>query len=312
MKRHAFTLVELLVVIAIIGILIALLLPAVQAAREAARRMHCSNNLKQIGLGCQMYHEANNRFPPGSTLFDATGSGAMGFGLHTWILPYLEQKAVFENFNFALASNNTYNLEIAEEVASSFLCPSYSGPLEDPSGGGAGFLVTNYYGVMGAEPQADSGASTSYMVPLSDGLCNEYYINGIFYPRSAVGIRDISDGTSNTLAVGERRYALRGWIRGAWYTGSKDAPTRMCSSSAKNITKPINADLGTWCYETNHCPGIGRTMFFNELFFSSEHPGGAQFTFADGSVHFVNEDIEFRTLQDMAIRNDGSTIAWDE
>jgi prepilin-type N-terminal cleavage/methylation domain-containing protein/prepilin-type processing-associated H-X9-DG protein len=311
MKRHAFTLVELLVVIAIIGILIALLLPAVQAAREAARRMHCSNNLKQVGLAAQMYHDVNKRFPPGSTLYPGTGSGSMGFGLHTWLLAYMEQKAIVDNFRFNLPSNHAFNLAVAEEVASSFICPSYSGPLDDPSPGGAGFRITNYYGVMGAELRPGSGSPASYKVRMADTLCRDYYINGIFYPLSEVTIRDVTDGTSHTLAVGERRYALRGWVRGAWYSGPTDNPTQMCSSSAKNVTKPINSDVNTWCYETNGCPN-GRTLFFNELFFSSEHPGGAQFAFADGSVHYVSDGIEFRTFQDLAIRNDGATVTWKE
>ena len=308
-RRKAFTLVELLVVIAIIGILIALLLPAVQAAREAARRMSCANNMKQLGLAMQMYHTANGVFPPGGMFGPTEGSDASGFSFHAFMLPYMEQATAYDRLDLSLSIKAPINLEVALQAAPLFICPSYSGGsvdaiTPDPD---SEWLVSTYNGVAGAMPQSASGNQDSYMRPFSDSLCREYYINGVFYPYSKTRIRDISDGTSKTLAIGERNNELRVWTRGSFYLGNVLSPSMVCSASAKNVTKPINADPNIWDFG-----GSNRTLFFNELYFGSEHPGGAQFVYADGSVHFLNDEISMDTYRSLATRNGGEMVEWNE
>ncbi len=303
MTRHhkrGFTLVELLVVIAIIGILIALLLPAVQAAREAARRMQCSNNMKQLGLAAHNYMSAHGHFPPGAYWLHEN-IGAPG-GLLVVLLPYIESGALLDNFSFARAAVKYPNVEIAEQHIPTYRCPSESGENEFDelfTAAGGRFVNSNYVGVMGAE-ETVSGAH------FEEGHCGRYYIDGVFYPNSEVKARDISDGLANTLAFGERTYQLRAWASGAYHYG--DTTSHVCVYSAKNVRWPINSDSSMLYFRDKGPPF---TCVFNDLYFGSRHPGGAQFCFADGSVHFVNETIDFDTYQDMAIRNDGNVLDKD-
>ncbi len=293
--RRGFTLVELLVVIAIIGILIALLLPAVQAAREAARRMQCTNNLKQLGLALHNYHASERSFPSsGGSTNDAPP--VMTIGFLVTLMPHLEQKATYDRFDQTYWSADT-NLEIgSSQILSEFICPSdgqqpfdKATPLEH--------RTTNYLGVMGA------GRNENDVVDLEDSTCGDYYTDGILYPDSHIRIADITDGTSNTLAIGERTYQLRGWLKGTWYYQDQ----MICAISAGNISWPINSDPKILCYA--NCPGA-RTLLLNDFFFGSRHPGGSNFVLADGSVHFVDETIDFEIFQDMATRNGGEVNRW--
>ena len=295
--RAAFTLVELLVVIAIIGILIAMLLPAVQAAREAARRMQCSNNLKQLGIGAHNYLTANEHFPPGAYWLHSN-MGAPG-GLFVLLLPYLEQDALADGFNFSRGAFNYPNTEISEQSLACYFCPSDSGENkydETQTATGGQFPNGNYVGVMGGEEMvSDANFEQSH--------CGNYYIDGMFYPCSKVKPRDVSDGLSLTLAFGERLYQKRSWALGAFHYGNTS--THTCVYSAKNITWPINSDTNTLYFRDKGPPF---TCVFNDLFFGSNHPGGAQFCFADGSVHFLNEAIDFGTYKYLGIRNDGLAL----
>jgi len=298
-KRRAFTLVELLVVIAIIGILIALLLPAVQSAREAARRMQCTNNLKQWGLAMHNYHSTHNMFPPGARWGrDARGndvSGLMGMSVHVFLLPYMEEGATFEGLDPTLTYASAINAEWGQKIPQACLCPSDGMQPQDPFGGsGQNQPTTNYSGVMGA------GLKSADVVQLNDGLCGSYYKDGIFYPFSEVRVRDITDGTSNTMAMGERTLELRFWIKGAM---EKGVSTMVCAYCTKNVRWPLNADEETYSYDDGTC-------MFNDLFFGSRHPGGANFTFADGSVHFLEDSIEMRLYQRLASIHDGYAEKW--
>ena len=285
-RQRGFTLVELLVVIAIIGILIALLLPAVQSAREAARRMQCSNNLRQIGLALHGYHESFRSFPPGAKW--GSGSNYTDLSLHVWLLPYLEQKNTYDNIDPTIPVYNGVNRELGKQIASFLLCPSDGRQPYDPFNESYEWLTTNYVGVMGP-------GRRSNFVDLEDSHCGNYSTDGIFYPYSGVRIAHIRDGTSNTFAFGERFYELRVWTKGAYYDGSPTS--HVCVFAAKNIRWAINSDPEATCYR--NC-SHGVTCLFNDLFFGSRHPGGAHFVMADGSVHFVNETIDLTLYGDMA------------
>jgi prepilin-type N-terminal cleavage/methylation domain-containing protein/prepilin-type processing-associated H-X9-DG protein len=300
---RGFTLVELLVVIAIIGILIALLLPAIQAAREAARRVSCTNKLKQIAIALQNYHSANRRFPPGGLYGQSAGGSHVGFGYAAAILSHMELSAIYERVNFSWDFNTSPNIELAVEAAASFRCPSFTGADGETwtitPGSIDEMSVGNYCGVSGAEPATPTDSPQDYSYP-SGGHCGPYFFNGILYPQSQVAVRDIDDGTSHTLIVGERAFELRSWMRGDYYEGTLDRPWLVCSASAKGITKPLNPPPGDWIYD----PKLGtRNILFNELYFGSEHPGGANFARADGSVDFIEDDIEFALLRALATRN---------
>lgn len=304
-KRYlkGFTLVELLVVIAIIGILIALLLPAVQAAREAARRMQCANNLKQMGLAVHLYSDANGKLPPGARSGE-THSGTM-HSLFVFMMPYMEEAAAYGQMDLTLPMTAPQNVQVAESVAPAFICPSFSGDLKTIATGAddADDYVTTYSGVTGSTVESHNFSRLK-----GEAVCGSYFDDGLFYPESEVRIRDISDGTSSTLAIGERTHSLRSWTRGASYIGTLGDPFKFCIGSAKNVTWPINPDEQVICYG----PCTVRTCTFNDIFYGSHHPGGAQFVFADGSTHFLNDSIDMTIYKALATRNGGETATWEE
>ena len=213
LKRRAFTLVELLVVIAIIGILVALLLPAIQAAREAARRSECQNNLKQLGLACQMYHDTSKFFPTGA----ASGEGSMW---SYYILPYIEETAAFARMhigedsggNFQWAHNGPYtrtqvendpayaNILLCETAFSVFRCPSMGLPEHQYS------TSTWNWIVMERSPTSYIGSATGIVVDqnVKDAkLIKMGSLDGVLFANSHVSMKHITDGTSKTMLIGE-------------------------------------------------------------------------------------------------------------
>jgi len=281
---RGFTLVELLVVITIIGILIALLLPAVQAAREAARRMHCSNNLKQMGLAVHNYMSQYREYlPPGSP-------DAATHGLFTYMLPFIEQQSIFDALDL---DGITFNEPHRYTPIAVYKCPSYPAPdvMEGKTNDLMNGALCTYLGVGGV---IRPGVET---IPSGSG--GAMPTNGIFgwaFNRKA---SEVTDGLSNTLAMGEFSQQdangdfsgfpgnVRAWIFGATTTSE-------CSYTFRVAEHPINAGL-------NRKDGVR----FNHLYFGSFHPGGALFLVADGSVRFLSENINFELYQAVATCNGG-------
>lgn len=328
-SQRGFTLVELLVVIAIIGILVGLLLPAVQAAREAARRMQCSNNLKQIGLAMHNYASSHNKFPPGWLFFDPRMSGRgdranrlPGWAWSTMILPYVEQgniynQIIFDGRGLAQAPNNT----IVNQIFSLQLCPSSGDPTHIRLGADTlpitpGIAASNYLGVAGSFE-----LSAYYDQP-------EARKNGMMIEDKSMKFGDISDGTSNTLLVGEvamsgkgDNFTATGFLWDPKWYGSlqsrgglsrADAPESVVRSGEFRMNPPSVAS-----------DNIKRNSF------KSRHTGGAQFVLADGSVHFLSQSIDHTqssypnvnnnttpwnlvgTFQRLCGRNDGQVVTVD-
>jgi prepilin-type N-terminal cleavage/methylation domain-containing protein/prepilin-type processing-associated H-X9-DG protein len=281
---RGFTLVELLVVIAIIGILVSLLLPAVQAAREAARRMSCSNNLKQIGLALHNYETAHKKFPVGSNLsnFISPLVGA---------LPYLEQGNNYQQWDFSLRYDDPFNAEVAAQRIETYLCPSMTLPREVP------FL-----------PVGETGGPSSYLLcegtddymRTADGLFGlDWPTFGFNNPN--VGFRDIVDGTSNTLFAGETVYNYRDYVWPSFY-GPPHAGTPRWGTARWVVGYP-RISLGTTLkpFNVHTAAAIGG--------FASMHSGGGgNFAFADGSVRFISDTIDVVVYNAAATRNGGEVI----
>ncbi|MCC9606746.1 DUF1559 domain-containing protein [Blastopirellula sp. JC732] len=286
-RRRAFTLVELLVVIAIIGVLIALLLPAVQQAREAARRMSCSNNLKNIGLALHTYHDTHNNFPIGHHYqghWDgdpSSSEGGTGFGWATGLLPYIEQGNQFDRFDSAYpAAENTItrNRKVCQTPLDLFSCPSDTKPAQYKEGAIPNAATSSYQGAGSAYdgyPNNKVGSSP-----------NRNRFNGVFDRTNRgyiVGLKDILDGTSNTIFVAETKWEMDNnrRNRSRIYAGNDIV------EYAKGATNAILVN-GQWAMnwtQKQGNPQPHRTA-------GSFHPGGAMFAFSDGSVHFVSETIE--------------------
>jgi prepilin-type N-terminal cleavage/methylation domain-containing protein/prepilin-type processing-associated H-X9-DG protein len=267
-SRHAFTLIELLVVIATIAILIGLLLPAVQKVREAAARSQCQNNLKQLGLACHNYHDAQKSFPPGYLAKSAYPGTAPGWGWAAFLLPYAEQDNLYRQLDFAQPVPNSPVIQTAVRL---FLCPSDTPP---PSA----FLVTD---VAGATVAVMAPCSYAATVGQDASEVDAPAGDGVFYRNSRTRLTDITDGTSQTVMLGDRAWAQ---TRGVWAGVPDNAVTRPGDRNVwPNATGPAQALVlvhNNWVNITTDADG-GLDDF------SSNHTGGVNLLFADGSVHFV-------------------------
>ncbi len=320
--RAAFTLVELLVVITIIGVLIALLLPAVQAAREAARRLGCRNNLKQIGLALHNYAEQYAAFPPGAIVSgsypaskkldydpwpEATGSQA---GVHgtSWmlqILPFMEQNALFDRWDYSKSVSG--NRAAAETDVAAFYCPSRRGgvrsadrqimfPKRTPGDAYTGWTAggNDYAGCIGAQ-NAFTNPTTSNV---KRQFCGPAYVyrpdlRGLFVPDLATRMSEIADGLAATIATGEVPRTQWTGSSPDYYWGPCHTSTDGWAAAGSNTLfdtspayDPTNPD------QTNDEGQLGG---FNNDFFESagsDHAGGAHFGLADGSVHFIADKID--------------------
>ena len=336
-RKNGFTLVELLVVIAIIGILIGMLLPAVQQVREAARRMSCANNIRQLALGCHNYESAFGTFPEGfhqeNLPTSVTGSGLSGFQGHSvfyHLLPFIEQQNVFDGMDADVPKANivaTEGIGRAGAVIPTFLCPSddlpSAGPLPFPSSGTPReFYGATSYHANGGERPIFATSATNDGVFMAVGPSARSASSA---PEGKeVGFKDLSgDGTTNTLLFGEFLHAdknfdtfndagwtsgstIQGWSR--WYPANGDAGL---SNIMGGSFAPINYEI-PWAHGEPGAPTSRNAWFVFQdqrlSSYGSAHSGGANLAFGDGSVRFVNENIPQNILRLFSQRADGEVI----
>ncbi len=306
---RGFTLVELLVVIAIIGILVGLLLPAVQAAREAARRMQCSNNLKQLALALHNYESTYQTFPP-------CGIQSNQMSWSVMMLPFIEQDNLYQGFNF---SSGNWRLHGRNALVKGVLVPSYQCPsapsdslfsrypidTNDPLLQENDVRTLHYHAVLGPTGTNTLTGQQYQVLDNPNAVYGQVALQGAFgtsarsstNPNFIIPGRNrmaaISDGTSNTLLLGEFSWNgyqfWRSWIRGWWGDGNG---TLLYTS--KNVTNPINSRFSSpW----------------NDSSFGSQHAGGAQFARGDGSIHFVADNIDMNVYRSVSSRDGGEVFS---
>lgn len=313
-KRSAFTLVELLVVIAIIGVLVALLLPAVQAARSAAQRAQCQNNIRQIALAIHNFHSAHGTQPK---YHDVEGDFTWGKPGYTWtmaILPYMEEQALYDLFDPTVRINDPLHARAVQTVVQTYVCPSAEGagnPIftdrADAGGNNPNPALALFYPAsMGPTepdachfcPEGTRGSEGNYccqgrnygtldldgnLAPSSTGMFGRF--------NDARKFSQVSDGLSNTYLVGETLPAQCAY-GGAFAPNFSLAGTSIPLNTFEECPQPPGC----------HNRGCG---------FKSDHPGGANFSMADGSVRFTSESIDYRTFNGLGTRDGEEIVSGD-
>jgi prepilin-type N-terminal cleavage/methylation domain-containing protein len=303
-RSAGFTLIELLVVIAIIGVLVALLLPAVQSAREAGNRARCQNNLKQLGLAAQEYHDSFNSFPSGwycmVPTYDSTGTNLLGgdincattstpyqpymWGLIPSLFSKLEQTNLYAEININLPPTNPENSTSVRRTLDVLVCPSNRRPdAQSQVGTTAKIGPSDYRGNMAGGMILPNGTTCPTQDPTNPYCLN--YDNGITYQNSTVNMADITDGTTNTLLIGET------------LTGNWPQATNCCIRT--NVDRTINKPIVV--------QGVNYYTYW-----MSKHPGQVQFVNCDGSIRPVSQTINKLVLNKLVTRNGGETISADE
>lgn len=279
--------IELLVVIAIIGILVALLLPAVQQAREAARRTTCRNNLKQLGLSLHNYHDAHQVLPPGYTYrLDASTTppcNGAGFSWGAMSLPFVEQSNVYQQFNWNLPIFNPANQMPRERSLPVYLCPN-----DAVSSGG--------FVEMGPTPERYAMASYVANFGPPDLDATQEKRDGVFSRNSRTRFGDISDGMSNTLMMGER--ANGPFRRGIPHGNHVTYETTWCCA-VRDWDDPADDHGHMILFQTGHVPNDGLS---DDRDVSAPHVGYANFLLCDGSVRAFSESIDFGMYQSLSTK----------
>ncbi len=336
-RRQGFTLVELLVVIAIIGILVGLLLPAVQAAREAARRMQCSNNVKQISLACHNFHDTYKKFPYGILRNDGNfphpDTGKTGtpnpvsrrYPLLFQVLPFIEQSPLYDRYDQFVFSNNQKDPItgvqwagdfFTKQVVTAFVCPSNPGTLHNESADGVSsgqYFRNHYYGCAGRRsypriatdrPSLFNPFFPTMPNPAPGGALSD----GMFTRCKRYGFKDNVDGSSNTLLIGERKFfdtifdtspIVDDRIRDwGWCWFGGEGDAHFGTSVAINFVLPKNFDTLSG--------GIQQQLYEDRINSAgSMHAGGANFGYADGSVQFIAQTIDMTTYMALGSRAGG-------
>jgi prepilin-type N-terminal cleavage/methylation domain-containing protein/prepilin-type processing-associated H-X9-DG protein len=326
-KPRGFTLIELLVVIAIISVLVSLLLPAVQQAREAARMAQCKNNLKQIGLALHNYHSTHEVFPPGYVDFNGNpnltpdNDVGPGWGWATFILPFMDQTSVYNQINFSVGVGLGVNAQISKTALPAFQCPSdglqqpfavYDSSLSTPI---TTVAHSNYVGCNGWIECFSGAGGNPQPGPGADGLTGTFGKAGvgIFYRNSNIRAANFTDGLSNTIVVGERSSnhspstwtgAVTGGLCPAWMAVLPPSPYSPPPGPPYDFADFGEALILAHCNAT-HLPNADFPIFDPDVFYSF-HPGGAQFLLGDGSVRFISSFVDGPTYQHL------STIAGGE
>jgi prepilin-type N-terminal cleavage/methylation domain-containing protein len=295
-RPGGFTLVELLVVIAIIGVMVGLLLPAVQSSREAARRMSCHNNLKQIGLAIHHYHTAFDQFPTVNANNTLTGGS-----IFTSILPMIELASSFEKFDFALPNSHPRNVAVTGQQIPFFLCPSSPMRRDVPScSADAGRAPGNYGASIGSRDYDPYWAFSRRPRPSLNGAI--VYTDTV---ERKTGFRDLFDGSSMTLMVGETTYNLPDYK----FTSGDCIGTSRFSFTYWSNPFPGSTGITTqYAFNPKDFPEDGIFDSGWVRSFRSDHVGGLQFLYADGSVHFLTDSMNASIVDALATRNGGEVF----
>jgi prepilin-type N-terminal cleavage/methylation domain-containing protein/prepilin-type processing-associated H-X9-DG protein len=335
LRSHGFTLIELLVVIAIIAVLIALLLPAVQSAREAARRIQCVNNLKQIGLAAHNYHSVNDKFPP--AVFSFASGNTNLWGQTARLLPFIEQVALANSINFSLGVKDPGVTTVVQTSISALLCPSDFDRMTDATN------TNDFDGYARINYQANGGNDTGTLNATKTTETN----NGVFIAFKTVGLAQITDGSSNTALFSERLLGdgdpTRCSVPGDWFgissptTAKADVYAACVALNPIGLTGDTNQNSyggRTWItgYYTatryNHLiPPNGVSCVYNNISAatietatnqcptastaSSRHSGGVNLLLADGSIRFIKNSVNIATWSALGSKNGGEVISAD-
>jgi prepilin-type N-terminal cleavage/methylation domain-containing protein len=298
-SSNGFSLVELLVVIAVIGVLIALLLPAIQAAREAARQGSCKNNLRQLALGMHAYESALGKLPPGYEYAAGSAGNIRGYSWSARLLPHIEQRALYEQFDFAKPVFDDINSSARQQHIQLLLCPTDD---VSPAGyvemGDERYAMACYVANFGTpdldEDQAQQNGDANALGPF-DGAW------GPFYRNSATRLDQITDGLSHTLMIGERR---NGPFRMQGVHGPHFAYETAWAGAVRDLDEPTDDHGHMALFQTGHAPNSPQS---DDRDVSASHHGVAQFLMCDGSVHTVSEDVDLDIYRALGTMNQSET-----